>query len=231
MAATPSAPAGSRMLRVSWNTSLMAAHTASVSTTTKSSTSARVTRKVSSPTSLTAVPSENRPTSLSVTRLPALAHRLQHGVGVDRLHADYAHLGPHGLDVGRHARYQATAADGHENRVQRPLVLAQDLHRHRALAGDDVGVIEGVHEAQPLGLLHLQCVVVGVGIAVAVQHHLAAQRGHRIDLQLGRGHRHHDHGAAAQLLGRQRHALGVVAGAGADHAFCQLGRRQVTILL
>jgi hypothetical protein len=34
IAATPSAPDGSRMLRVSWNTSLIAAHTSSVSTTT-----------------------------------------------------------------------------------------------------------------------------------------------------------------------------------------------------
>ena len=34
MAATPSAPAGSRMLRVSWKTSLMAAQTSSVSTRT-----------------------------------------------------------------------------------------------------------------------------------------------------------------------------------------------------
>ena len=33
-AATPIAPEGSRMLRVSWKTSLIAAHTASVSTTT-----------------------------------------------------------------------------------------------------------------------------------------------------------------------------------------------------
>ena len=73
--ATPSAPAGSRMLRVSWNTSLMAAQTASVSTTTKSSTSARVRRKVSAPTRLTAVPSENRPTSSSVTRRPARTER------------------------------------------------------------------------------------------------------------------------------------------------------------
>ncbi len=63
------------MLRVSWNTSLIAAHTASVSTTTKSSTSRRVRRKVSSPTSLTAVPSANSPTSLSCTRLPLLTER------------------------------------------------------------------------------------------------------------------------------------------------------------
>ena len=72
IAATPSAPAGSRMLRVSWNTSLMAAQAASVSTVMYSSTSARATRKVSAPTSFTAVPSENRPTSPNVTRLPFL---------------------------------------------------------------------------------------------------------------------------------------------------------------
>ena len=72
MAATASAPAGSTMLRVSTNTSLIAAQTASVSTVMNSSTKPRATRKVSSPTSFTAVPSENRPTSVNVTRSPAL---------------------------------------------------------------------------------------------------------------------------------------------------------------
>ena len=69
------APAGSRMLRVSWKTSLIAAHTASASTRTISSTSSRQTRNVSSPTRRTAVPSENRPTSASVTRRPASSER------------------------------------------------------------------------------------------------------------------------------------------------------------
>ena len=58
------------MLRVSMNTSLMAAHTASVSTVMNSSTTRLATRKVSSPTRLTAVPSANRPTSGSVTSWP-----------------------------------------------------------------------------------------------------------------------------------------------------------------
>ena len=59
------------MLRVSMNTSLIAAQTASVSTVMNSSTRSRVMRKVSWPTSFTAVPSEKRPTSANVTRLPA----------------------------------------------------------------------------------------------------------------------------------------------------------------
>ena len=69
-AATAIAPDGSTMLRVSMNTSLMAAHTASVSTVMNSSTSSRAMRKVSSPTCLTAVPSANRPTSRKATRSP-----------------------------------------------------------------------------------------------------------------------------------------------------------------
>ncbi len=149
---------------------------------------------------------------------PAPAHRLQHGIGIGGLHADDADLGPQRLDIGRHAGDQPAAADGHEDGVDRPLVLAQDLHRHRALAGDHVGVVEGMHEAQSLRLLQFQRVRMGVAVAVAVQHDLAAQRMHGVDLQLRCRHRHHDDGAAAQLLRRQRHALRVVAGRGADDA-------------
>jgi hypothetical protein len=149
IAATASAPAGSTMLRVSTNTSLMPAQTASVSTSMNSSTSSRAMRKVSSPTSLTAVPSENRPTSGSVTRL-LRRDRLHHGVGVVHLHADHLDLGAHGLDVAGHAGDQAAAADGDEHRVERPLVLAQDLHRDGALAGDHVGIVEGMDEGQAL---------------------------------------------------------------------------------
>ncbi len=47
--ATESAPAGSATLRVSSNTSLMAAQISSVDTSTTSSTHSRATRKVSSP--------------------------------------------------------------------------------------------------------------------------------------------------------------------------------------
>ena len=73
--------------------------------------------------------------------------------------------------------------------------------RDGALAGDHVGVVERMDEGQALLALQRQRVRVGVGVAVAVQHHLAAERLHGVDLELRRGHRHHDHGAAAQTLG------------------------------
>ena len=75
MPATASAPAGSRIERVSWNTSLIAAHRASVSTVTTSSTYFWHSLKVSAPTRLTAVPSEKRPTSASSMRSPAARER------------------------------------------------------------------------------------------------------------------------------------------------------------
>jgi hypothetical protein len=60
--ATPRAPAGSRMERVSSNTSLMAAQMASLSTRITSSTYCWHRRKVSSPTCFTATPSAKMPT-------------------------------------------------------------------------------------------------------------------------------------------------------------------------
>ena len=54
--------------------------------------------------------------------------------------------GPHGLDVRRDAGDQAPAADRDEDRVNRVLVLAQDLHADRALAGDHVRVIKRMNE-------------------------------------------------------------------------------------
>ena len=60
--ATASAPAGSMMLRVSSNTSLIAAQISSLVTRTTSSTACRASAKVWTPTSRTATPSAKMPT-------------------------------------------------------------------------------------------------------------------------------------------------------------------------
>ena len=97
-------------------------------------------------------------------------------------------------------------------------MLAQDLHADRALPGDDVGVVERVDERQSPLARHLDRLLVGVVEIVAVQHHLPAEVAHRLDLDVRRGLRHHDHGRNAATARRQRHALRVVAGGGADHS-------------
>ena len=122
---------------------------------------------------------------------------------------------------------QPAAADRDEHRVDRPRALAQDLHADGALPGDHVRVVVGMHEGQAALALEFHGVAVGVRIAVAMQHHLRAARRHRVHLDLRRGHRHHDHRAAAELLRRERDALRVVARARRDHALGQLRRRQV----
>ena len=109
-------------------------------------------------------------------------------------------------------------------------MLAQDLHADRALAGDHVRIVEGVHESQLLLAFQGQGVVVGVGVGIAMQHDLdvgAAARLDRVDLDRRRGGRHHDQRTAAQPAGRQRDALRMVAGRGADHAALELLGRQV----
>src|SRR5256886_2930199 len=75
--AIASAPAGSSTTRVSSNTSLIAAHIASVSASTISSTSSRHRRNVSRPTCFTATPSANSPTFSSETRSEEHTSELQ----------------------------------------------------------------------------------------------------------------------------------------------------------
>ena len=220
------APAGSRMLRVSWKTSLMAAQTASASTRTISSTSSRQMRNVSTPTRRTAVPSEKRPTSVSVDPVARL-ERAGHGVGVERLHADDADLRAQRLDVRGDPRDEAAPADRHEDRVDRAGVLAQDLHADRPLPGDHVAVVERVHEHEPARRRELVGARLRVRVGVAVEDHLdavAAERPHRLDLHLRRRHRHDDHRPASEAGRRQRDALGVVAGRRRDHPARPLGR-------
>ena len=114
--------------------------------------------------------------------------RARHGVRVDRLHADDLDLGAHRLDVGGDPRDEAATADGHEDRVQRTVllrvVLAEDLHPHRPLPRDHVGIVERVHEGQPAPALPDDGARVGVGVGVAEERDLRAERPHRLDLQL-----------------------------------------------
>jgi threonine dehydratase len=79
-------------------------------------------------------------------------------------------------------------------------VLAHDLHADRALAGDHLGVVVGMHEHQAAAAPQLQRPLVRLGVRIAVQDDLCAARRHRVDLDARRGDRHDDRGAAAQAL-------------------------------
>ena len=139
------------------------------------------------------------------------------------MHANDLHLGAHRLDVVRHTGYQSATANRDEDRVQRPLVLAQQLHGDGALSGDHFGVIKWVNKRQTLLGAKFHRMVVGVGVAVAVQQHLATQRFHSFHLQSWRRDRHDDDRPSAQFLRTQSHALRMVASGRTHHALGELG--------
>ena len=99
------------------------------------------------------------------------------------------------------------------------------LEPARALAGDDIRVVKGVDKGQSFFLLQFQRVVIGIGVAFAKQHHLAAKAAYRVHLDLRGGGGHDDDGAGAQLAGTQGHALSMVSGRRANHPLGQLIRR------
>jgi hypothetical protein len=72
---------------------------------------------------------------------------------------------------------------------------------------------------------------VGVIVGLAGEHHFAASRLDGLYLDLWRRRRHHDHRPAAEPGRRQRHALGMVAGRGADHAALELFGRKMDDLV
>ena len=153
---------------------------------------------------------------------PACRQRAGHRIGIHGLNANDLHLGPERLYIGPDAGNQATAAHRHVDHIRWLRTLAQDLQGDGALASDHVRVVEGVDEAEAPFSGESPGLAAGGVVVVAVQHHLGAAIQHRLHLHLGGGDRHHDHGPAAQGLGPEGHSLGVIAGAGGNHAQRQL---------
>jgi hypothetical protein len=139
-----------------------------------SSTYWRTRRNVSLPTCFTATPSAKRPTCASFTRRPAATERA--------IASESSGCTPMTLTSGRtRFTYAAmplarpAAADGDEDRVDRPGALAQDLHADRALARDHVGIVVRMHEHRVRALLQFDRVRIGIAVRIAVQHDLRAR--------------------------------------------------------
>ena len=115
--ARDSAPAGSRMDRVSSKTSFIAAQISSVLTWMISSTTSEHTRKVFLSYGLDrgAIREE---THISQRDAATLFEGRDHGVGVMRLHADDLHVRRYAFDVDSHAGDQSAPANAAEYCVQ-----------------------------------------------------------------------------------------------------------------
>ena len=98
---------------------------------------------------------------------------------------------------------------------------SHDLQGHRALAGDDPGVVERGHEHGPVLGGQEGGGLVGVVVGVALDHDRrlgAAQGGDLLPLLAGGGAGQDDPAGHAQAPAGVGHALAVVAGAGTHHA-------------
>ncbi len=142
----------------------------------------------------------------------AFFQRIPHRCRVVRLDADDSNVRAQRLDACCDSRYQATAADGYENHIDRILGLLQDFQADRSLAGDDQWIVKSVHESQRLLPFQHACMRVGIVVGISVQHNFAAEFSHCLDLDRWRCDRHDDDSPRAALSCRQRNTLRVIAG-------------------
>jgi hypothetical protein len=178
MAATPSAPAGSRMLRVSWNTSLIAAHTG-----VGVDDHEVVDQFAGDAEGLLAHQLDGRAVGeqAHVGQRHALAgaHRAQHRVGIVRLHADDLDLRAHRLDVGwPRPRSGRRRRWPRRRRRSDPGAGAGSPSRSCPGRRSRRGRRTDARRSGPARCCS-SVAAVGIGVAVAVQHHVAAERARR----------------------------------------------------
>ncbi len=135
-----------------------------------------------------------------------------HGRRIFRLDADDADARIQLLDVDGDAGDESAAADGHEHGIEFARGLAQDFHADGALAGDDIRIIERMHEYQLTLAPYAKRVLIGRIEDIAVQDGLGAKFPDRLHLDRGRRARHDHDGGDAAMTRRQRQPLCMVAG-------------------
>ena len=161
--------------------------------------------------------------------LIGLERRL-HAGRVLRLDADDLDVRIDELRRKRDARSEAAAANRAEDRVD-VLERVDDLERRRALAEQDLQVVERMDVDVAVLLLEFEAVRVGIIEAVTMQHDFCAERARALDLEDRRRRRHADDGLDAELLRCIGHALRVVAGRSRDDALRALLRRELADLV
>jgi hypothetical protein len=154
--------------------------------------------------------------------------RLVHARCILRFDADDLDPWVERLRVSGDTGDQSTAAHGNENRVDVvAMMLAQNLHRDRALPGDHIGIVEWMHEHEvPLACEHDRMLICRI-VVVAVKYDFAAKIGHRAHFDLGGRQRHHDHGWNAPGAGGKCDALRMVTCRGANDTAGRAGGRQL----
>ena len=147
---------------------------------------------------------------------PSRLERRRQARGTFGFHPDDLRFGAQVLDVRRDSGDETAPAYRDEDGVEFRL-LVQDFHAHRALASDDIHVVVRMHWHVAPAFGQTGGMLRRVSVCVAVQHHVAAEVAHRIDLDARRVATHDNMRLDAEPVRRQRHALGMVARRGGDH--------------
>ena len=129
------------------------------------------------------------------------------------------------LHHARDTRQQPAATEGRDDGVDVRQVF-EDLETDRAVAADEVIVVEGMDEVS----LHAIGAMLLDRAPALVEGRLHDRRAEPLDgAQLGLGRRvhHQDAAAGADLSRRERDALRGVPGTDRPHAVCEFGRRQL----
>ena len=131
-------------------------------------------RKVSSPGQPTAMPSAMVAIDASGTGRPA-ASEAGNAAAPRGLRADDPHVGPQRLDRGRDPGDQPAAAGAHDDRAHVGALL-EELQADRALAGDDVRVVERVDQHAPVSSAKASAATSASSTVDAGEPHLGAVR-------------------------------------------------------
>src|ERR1035437_155800 len=146
----------------------------------------------------------------------------EHGGKLFRLDADDADSGIGLIERAGEAADEPAAADGDDDGFDVGDLLEQ-FEADGALAGDDLGVVEGVDEGAAFFNAAAQGLFAGFVVAGAEENDLGAVGAGGGDLGLRSGERHDDLGADGAGSGGEGDTLGVVSGAGRDDAALAFG--------
>ena len=127
--------------------------------------------------------------------------RLLHTARIIGLHANHFNFRANLFDKRRYTRCQTAAANRNKNRID-IAVLTEDFHADGSLTGNHIRIIKRRDISQFFLFCQLHRIIIGIVVRYAFQYHFATSTLDRINFDFRRCFRHHNDGAATQILRR-----------------------------
>ena len=128
-------------------------------------------------------------------------YRLFHTARIIGLHANDFNFRANLFDKCRYACCQTAAANRHKNRID-IAVLTEDFHADSSLTSNHIRIIKRRNISQFFLFCQLHRIIIGIVVRHTFQHHFATSALDRVNFNFRRCFRHHDNGAATQILRR-----------------------------